>query len=130
VLARSVEAVRVVTGGSPVGFRAPYWSLGSATLELVEEARFSYDSSLMADDYECYRVRFGDAHTTTDGTHWGSPSTLVEVPVYWAMDDWPALVPCPGRAGLAPPPSLPRIWTEELRYAHEHVPGGLVMVTV
>ena len=130
VLSRSVDAARAVTGVAPAGFRAPYWSLGSATLGLVEAAGFAYDSSLMANDYDCYRVRTGDAHTTVDGTHWGTPSALVEVPVYWAMDDWPHFEPGPGRSGLAAPSAVLEIWTEELRYAHQHAPGGLVMVTV
>jgi len=130
VLRRSVEAVRSVTGTAPAGFRAPYWSLGPATLDLVEAVGFRYDSSLMANDYAPYRVRHGDRHSVTDGTHWGRRGALVEVPVYWAMDDWPHFEPGPGRAGLAAPSAVLEIWTEELRYAHEHAPGGLVMVTV
>jgi peptidoglycan/xylan/chitin deacetylase (PgdA/CDA1 family) len=130
VLARSVEAVRAVTGAVPVGFRAPYWSIGPATLELVETAGFIYDSSLMANDYELYRVRHGDRHSTADGTDWGREGSLIEVPVYWAMDDWPHFEPGPGRSGLAAPSSVLEIWTEELRYAHGHAPAGLVMVTV
>ena len=63
VLGRSIEAVRAVTGAAPTGFRAPYWSLGSQTLELVEAAGFAYDSSLMANDYDLYRVRRGDRHS-------------------------------------------------------------------
>lgn len=130
VLDRSVEAVRAVTGTAPAGFRAPYWSLGEGTLELVEAAGFAYDSSLMADDYDLYRVRIGDRHSTADGSHWGDPGSLVEVPVYWAMDDWPHFEPGPGRPGLSAPSAVLEIWTEELRYAHQHAPGGLVMITV
>ncbi len=130
VLARSVEAARAVTGSAPAGFRAPYWSLGAKTTELIEAAGFRYDSSLMADDYNLYRIRHGDRHSTAEGTTWGRESSLVEVPVYWAMDDWPHFEPGPGRSGLAAPSSVLEIWTEELRYAHEHAPGGLVMVTV
>ena len=73
VLGRSVEAVRAVTGSAPTGFRAPYWSLGPQTLELVEAAGFTYDSSLMANDYDLYRVRRGDRHSMLDGTQWGAP---------------------------------------------------------
>ena len=130
VLGRSVEAVRAVTGAAPAGFRAPYWSLGPETLGLVEAAGFVYDSSLMADDYRLYRIRQGDRHSLSDGTTWGEPGTLVEVPVYWAMDDWPHFEPGPARPGLSAPSAVLEIWTEELRYAHEHAPGGLVMVTV
>jgi hypothetical protein len=52
------------------------------------------------------------------------------VPVYWAMDDWPHFEPGPGRPGLSAPSAVLEIWTEELRYAYERAPGGLVMVTV
>ena len=130
VLGRSVEAVRVVAGAAPSGFRAPYWSLGAETIELVATTGFRYDSSMMADDYGLYRVRLGDRHSTTDGTAWGEPGDLVEVPVYWAMDDWPHFEPGSGRSGLAAPSAVLEIWTEELRYAAEHAPGGLLMVTV
>jgi peptidoglycan-N-acetylglucosamine deacetylase len=130
VLERSVAAVRTVTGAAPAGFRAPYWSLAADTIELVEAAGFRYDSSLMADDYALYRVRHGDRHSTTDGTTWGTPGSLVEVPVYWALDDWPHFEPGPDRPGLSAPSAVLEIWTEELRYAAEHAPGGLLMVTV
>jgi peptidoglycan-N-acetylglucosamine deacetylase len=130
ILGRSIEAVRTVTGAAPAGFRAPYWSLGSETVRLVEAAGFRYDSSLMADDYRPYRIRRGDRHSTTDGTTWGEPGELVEIPVYWAMDDWPHFEPGPGRSGLSAPSAVLEIWTEELRYASEHVERGLVMVTV
>jgi peptidoglycan/xylan/chitin deacetylase (PgdA/CDA1 family) len=130
VLGRSMAAARAVTGAAPAGFRAPYWSLGADTLGLVEAAGLRYDSSLMADDYRPYWIRSGDRHSTDEGTTWGEPSGLVEVPVYWAMDDWPHFEPGPGRPGLSAPSAVLEIWTEELRYAHEHAPGGLVMVTV
>ena len=130
VLGRSMAAARAVTGAAPAGFRAPYWSLGADTPGLVEAAGFRYDSSLMADDYRPYWIRSGDRHSTDEGTTWGEPSGLVEVPVYWAMDDWPHFEPGPGRPGLSAPSAVLEIWTEELRYAHEHAPGGLVMVTV
>lgn len=130
VLVRSIEAARAVSGASPAGFRAPYWSLGPRTTEHVLAAGFRYDSSLMADDYRLYRVRHGDRHSTADGTTFGPQSALVEVPVYWGMDDWPFFEPGPGKQGLTPPSHVLEIWTEELRYAYDNVPGGLVMVTV
>ncbi|MFL5776698.1 MAG: polysaccharide deacetylase family protein [Chloroflexota bacterium] len=133
VLGRSFEALTRARGGTPpTGWRAPYWSLGPRTLELVEAAGFRYDSSLMADDVSLYRIRSGDRHSVTDGTRWGRESALVEVPVYWAMDDWPHFEPAPerGRDGLAAPSKVLEIWTSELRYAWDHAPGGLCMVTM
>jgi peptidoglycan/xylan/chitin deacetylase (PgdA/CDA1 family) len=130
ILGRSVEAVRRVTGAPPRGFRAPYWALGAETLPLVLDAGFEYDSSLMADDYRPYRVRLDDRHSVEDGSSFGTESALVEVPVYWAMDDWPHFEPGPGRDGLSAPSKVLEIWTGELRYAHVHAPGGLVTVTM
>lgn len=130
VLDRSRDAVAEATGEAPRGFRAPYWSLGRDTLELVEAAGYRYDSSLMAGDAVPYRVRHGDRHTVADGTTWGREGSLVEVPVYWAMDDWPHFEPGPSRDGLAAPSKVLEVWTEELLWAWEHEPGGLVMVTL
>lgn len=130
VLGRSVEIVRELTGAPPRGFRAPYWSLGPRTLELVEAAGYVYDSSLMADDHRLYRVRHGDRHSIAEGTRWGRESSMVEVPVYWGLDDWPMFEPAPGRDGLSAPSRVLEIWTAELRYAHAHSDGGIVTVTM
>jgi peptidoglycan/xylan/chitin deacetylase (PgdA/CDA1 family) len=132
ILGRSFEALERAAGVPPTGWRAPYWALGERTLELVEAAGFRYDSSLMAGDYSLARVRHGDHHTTADGTRWGRESGLVEVPVYWALDDWPHFEPAPagGRDGLAAPSKVLEIWIEELRYAWEHARGGLLTVTM
>ena len=54
----------------------------------------------------------------------------MEVPVYWALDDWPFFEPGPGRDGLAAPSRVMEIWSGELRYAYDNAPGGLLTVTV
>lgn len=131
ILDRSMEAVRRATGEAAKGFRAPYWALGSETLALVEDAGFAYDSSLQADDYRVYRVRRGDRHAVGEPTTWGAESSLLEVPGYWAMDDWPYFEPGDdGRDGLAAPSRVLEIWTGELRYAHAHAAGGLLTLTM
>ncbi len=132
VLARSFDSLTAAGGGvAPTGWRAPYWAIGERTLELVEAAGFRYDSSLMADDYRLYRIRRGDRHSAAGGTRWGTEGRLVEVPVYWAMDDWPHFEPSDaGRDGLALPSNVLEIWLGELRYAYEHAPGGLLTVTM
>jgi peptidoglycan/xylan/chitin deacetylase (PgdA/CDA1 family) len=130
ILERCVEALGRAAGSPPTGWRAPYWALGERTLELVEAAGFTYDSSLMADDYRLYRVRRGDRHSVADGTRWGREGSLIEVPVYWALDDWPHFEPGPGRDGLSAPSKVLEIWLGELRYAYEHAFGGLLTVTM
>lgn len=130
ILERSVEAVAAATGAPPRGFRAPYWALAADTLALVQAAGFAYDSSLMAGDYRPYRVRLGDRHSVVEGSSWGRESALLEVPVSWALDDWPHFEPGAGRDGLAAPSKVLEIWTGEVRYAWEHAPGGLMCVTM
>jgi peptidoglycan/xylan/chitin deacetylase (PgdA/CDA1 family) len=130
ILDRSVEAITTVAGAPPRGHRAPYWALGARTLELVEAAGFQYDSSLMDDDYRLHRVRHGDRHSVASGTTFGTEGKLVQVPIYWGLDDWPFFEPAPGRDGLSTPSRILEIWTGELRYAYEHAPGGLLTVTM
>jgi peptidoglycan/xylan/chitin deacetylase (PgdA/CDA1 family) len=130
ILERWWEAATRRSGVAPKGFRAPYWALGRKTLELVLGAGFTYDSSLMADDYRPYRVRLDDRHSIEAGSTFGTESALIEVPIYWALDDWPHFEPGPGRDGLSAPSKVLEIWLGELRYAHAHAPGGLLTLTM
>jgi peptidoglycan/xylan/chitin deacetylase (PgdA/CDA1 family) len=130
ILDRWWEAATRRTGVAPKGFRAPYWALGRRTLELVLRAGFTYDSSLMAGDYRPYRVRLDDRHSMGKGSTFGTESALVEVPIYWALDDWPHFEPGPGRDGLSAPSKVLEIWLGELRYAYAHAPGGLLTLTM
>lgn len=75
LLTRSRDTLHGFTGQEPVGHRATNWDLSANTVELVAEAGFSYDSSLMADD-SCYELLCD-----------GRPSGLVEIPVDWVRDD-------------------------------------------
>jgi peptidoglycan-N-acetylglucosamine deacetylase len=131
VMERSVEAVTRIAGAAPRGFRAPYWSLSDQTLDLATELGFTYDSSLMGDDVRLYRVRRGEVHDARAGSDLGTPGPLVEVPISWALDDWPHFEP--GGAGVGPmsaPSKVEEIWAGELRYAWEREPGGLLTITM
>jgi peptidoglycan/xylan/chitin deacetylase (PgdA/CDA1 family) len=132
ILERCAAAVERVGGTRPKGWRAPYWSLGASSLELIAAAGFVYDSSLMADDYRLYRVRQGDRHSMTEGSRFGPEGPLIEVPISWSLDDWPHFEPSTdtGRDGLSAPSKVLEIWTEELRYAWAHAPGGLLTITM
>ncbi len=75
LLLRSRDTLEQLTGATPVGHRAANWDLSSHTIQLVAEAGFSYDSSMMADD-SCYEL-------LSEGRETG----LVEIPVDWVRDD-------------------------------------------
>ena len=63
-------------GHKPVGIRTPSWDFTGATLAIIRELGFQYDSSLMGDDrpYEIVAE--------------GKPTGLVELPVEWILDDF------------------------------------------
>ncbi|MDU8944215.1 polysaccharide deacetylase family protein [Ovoidimarina sediminis] len=75
LLVRARDTLEKLAGTRPVGHRAAHWDLSEHTIDLVAEAGFSYDSSMMADD-ACYEL-----------LSCGQPTGLVEIPVDWVRDD-------------------------------------------
>ncbi len=63
-------------GRKPAGLRTPSWDFTAATLGIIRELGFFYDSSLMGDDrpYEIVAE--------------GKPTGLIELPVEWILDDF------------------------------------------
>ena len=76
------------------GYRAPAWELTEATLALLPDHGFAYDSSLMGDDhpYELNR-------------------SLLELPVHWTLDDAPYFASDLGNDALT------RVWRREIDLA-------------
>jgi peptidoglycan-N-acetylglucosamine deacetylase len=75
LLHRGIEVTRRVTGRAPTGWRAPLYSFSENTADLIAEAGFLYDSSLMGDDIP-YILHSGSGD-------------VVELPLQDASDDWP-----------------------------------------
>jgi peptidoglycan-N-acetylglucosamine deacetylase len=118
-------------GVRPSGYRSPSADMSPATLPLLEEHGFLYDSSMMADDFRPYRPRIGDRVTREQPLQRGREARLWELPMCFELDDWPhfqfAFGP-PYRAGLSAPSKVLEIWTEEFDWMHRHVDGGLLTV--
>ena len=91
-------------GERPVGYRAPSWNFSDATLELLIELGFLYDSSLMADDRP-YEIL---AH--------GKPTGMVELPVQWILDDAPLFNPLGQR--YESPRDVLEVWKDEFDGAY------------
>jgi peptidoglycan-N-acetylglucosamine deacetylase len=75
LMLRSLDTLERLSSRRPVGFRSANWDLSQATIPLVRELGFRYDSSLMADE-EPYELLID-----------GAASGIVEVPVEWLRDD-------------------------------------------
>ena len=119
-------------GVRPLGYRSPSADLSAATLGLLEELGFLYDSSLMADDFRPYRPRIGDRVSREQPLVPGREARLWELPMSFKLDDWPhfQFLFDPYRAGLAAPSRVLEIWTQELDWMHAHVDGGVLTVTL
>lgn len=74
ILDRGIDALEKVTGLRPVGYRAPMWELNWHSPQLLSDRGFLYDSSLMDADHP-YELAVG-------------ATSLVEIPIQWALDDW------------------------------------------
>ncbi|MCJ8062666.1 polysaccharide deacetylase family protein, partial [Staphylococcus aureus] len=85
-------------GIRPVGYRSPYWDYSENTLDLLEEAGFLYDSSLMARDLVPYH-RQGWQVTCETGNIADSASAGLGIPVSWYLHAFPALAHTGQQAG-------------------------------
>ena len=72
----------------PLGFRSPSADLSAATLELIEELGFLYDSSLMTDDYRPFHPRIGDRVARGVPLERGREARFWELPMCFELDDW------------------------------------------
>jgi peptidoglycan/xylan/chitin deacetylase (PgdA/CDA1 family) len=95
-------------GKKPVGFRSAAWDLTSATIRIVKEMGFLYDSSMMADDKPYTLVSEGQ------------DTGLIELPVEWILDDWPYFQLNWGshHVGLRNADDVYSIWSQEFDGAY------------
>ena len=116
VLDKGSEILGGITGEAVVGYRSPSWELSDLSLQLMAERGFRYDSSLMGSDAP-YWVGAGD-------------SALVELPIHWALDDYPYFVfaPTDGRRLQAAPEHVESTWKAAFDELHRR--GGVFTLTM
>ena len=115
-LDRGIEILSGMTGQAVAGYRSPSWELSAVSLELMVERGFRYDSSLMGSDAP-YWVSAGE-------------SALVELPIHWALDDYPYFVfaPTDGRRLQAAPKHVESTWRDAFDEIHRR--GGVFTLTM
>lgn len=133
-LERGFEALERLLGVRPHGYRAPGWEHSDETVALLLEFGFSYDSSMMAQDFEPYFCRRGDVVQVDGPFLFGPEVDLVELPVSWSLDDLPQLEltkppldPVPGLSGYDKTLTM---WITDFDYMVEHVPEGVMTLTM
>ena len=126
-----LEALERAAGVRPKGYRSPAWDFSRNTVDLLIEYGFEYDSSCMGNDFYPYYLRKGDEWSTMEPYSFGEPCELVEVPITWGLDDFPASKYVPGQnTGLMPPSAVEEIWRDDFEYANANCPGGVYDLTM
>jgi peptidoglycan/xylan/chitin deacetylase (PgdA/CDA1 family) len=133
-LERGFEALDRIAGIRPTGYRAPGWEPSDRTAGLLLEYGFTYDSSLMGNDYEPYWLRSGDRWTDDGPYEFGKPIEIVELPVSFLLDDAAYYEFLASPAGIAPglraSGEMLGIWQSELEYLEARQPEGVLVLTM
>lgn len=133
MLRRSADTLERLTGRPPVGNRTPSWDFTDSTVDLLRELGVTYDSSLMGTDYSPYFARTGDAAPADGPYRFGTPTPLVELPVSWTLDDYPAFeyLKAGGSVnpGLRRPDDVFANFLDDVRYMVREEPGGVCVIT-
>lgn len=119
------------SGFRPVGYRSPAWDLSSASVGILTERGFLYDSSMMADDFTPYRARQGD-RVDEELFVPGQATRLIEMPVAWELDDYPyfTFTNRPLFGGMHGTEHVFTCWRDEFDYCHRHVADGVFTLTM
>jgi hypothetical protein len=98
------------------------------TIGLLVDHGFVYDSSMTGDDFRPYKCRLNDVASMTEAYKFGEETSLLEIPSYWSLDDFPIFefvlrpITLPG---LAHPSRVLEIWLGDFDYMYERVIGGV-----
>lgn len=117
-------------GRRPRGYRSPALDVTDHTLALLAEYGFDWDSSLMGRDFTPYHPRMVEHIDLEAGNTFGPPSTVLEIPVSWYLDDFPELESFKGNAMMQSHDVLLARWKDTFDYAYAHCPGALLTFTL
>jgi peptidoglycan-N-acetylglucosamine deacetylase len=134
ILEKGLESLERVTGKRPIGYRSPSWDLSPNSIDLLLEYGFVYDSSMMGNDFSPYWCRQGDQYDLESRYKFGDPVELLEMPVTWGLDDFPAFeyVSLPNKLypGLRSPEQVFDIWMGDFDYMRTNILNGVFILTM
>lgn len=132
-LERANAAIKKISGHYALGYRSPSWDLSPHSIPLFLKHGFTYDSSMMGDDYTPYYARQGDTITLEHPAHLGQHTRLVEMPIHWSTDDSPhyefVRTEESLRQGLKNAHHVEQNWLDDFRYMRETVTWGVLTYT-
>lgn len=119
-----------LTGLRPRGYRSPALDVTPHTLDLLAEFGFDWDSSLMGRDFVPYHPRMVVDFDVERGNSFGPPSRVLEIPVGWALDDFPELESFKGSPLMQSNETVLARWKDSFDFAYERCPGGVITWTL
>jgi peptidoglycan-N-acetylglucosamine deacetylase len=129
IMQMGLEALSKI-GITPRGYRSPAWDYSPNTLQILEKYGFKYDSSLMGNDLHPYRPCPVKVNLDR-GNEFGKPSSIVEIPVSWFLDDWPTQEYIPGSMlAMRPVSEVFDRWKSIFDYACNHENGACYALTI
>jgi len=132
-LVRGIEVIEKLTGQKPRGYRSPAWDLSDETVDLLLKHGFLYDSSMMGHDWMPYYARAGDVIHDEEAVEFGEPTSLIEMPISWVLDDYPHFEYLRTPQGLFPglqnASNVLENWTDEFTYMTRNADWGLLTYT-
>ncbi|KAK4945600.1 hypothetical protein LTR10_015219 [Elasticomyces elasticus] len=132
VLEKSIDVIMAFTGKKPRGWTAPAWTPSPGTVKLLEESGLQYDHSFMHHDSQLYYLPYPpetwkdtdyknqEAHDWMKPMSTLQPSSIVEIPANWHVDDWPAFQTMRGQgsSGFVDPHQIERFWQEQFEFCY------------
>ncbi|MFC4360466.1 polysaccharide deacetylase [Halobium salinum] len=130
---RALDCIVDLTGRKPTGYRSPAWDFSAHTLDILEDIGIEWDSSKMASDFHPHWAYGGWSAPEDDAYDRGEPTDIVELPVSWQRDDWPAFTftwARPHRMGYVSEDSIFQRWYDQFDWMYENVDGGTFILTM
>lgn len=130
LMEKTIEGHLKHVGKRPRGYRSPAWDFTEHTLDLLEKSGFEWDSSLMGRDFQPYRPRPVEVRWE-EASVFGRESSLLEFPVSWYLDDFPAGEYVPGQnPGLGSSEVMFQRFQDHFDYAYNNENNPVVAFTV
>jgi len=126
---RGIASIEALTGRRPKGYRSPSWDFSEHTLSLLQEFGFEWDSSQMGTEFRPYRLREGWNAPVDAPYERGTETNIVEVPVSWQRDDFPAFAFSRQR-GYADEEAVFEMWRSQLDWMSRTVDDGVYVLTM
>ena len=143
VLLKTIDLIAQVSGKRPVGYVAPWWEFSTVTNELLLKHGFTYDHSLMHNDFHPYYIRVGDRWTKIDysqtAAQWmkplvrGQETDLIEIPANWYLDDLPPMMfikKSPNSHGFVNPRDIEQMWRDQFDWVYREYDYAVFTMTI